>query len=1129
MFEKIIEFSMRNRMFIILLTLVIVAWGAYSIKNTPVDAIPDLSDTQVIVYSTWAGQSPQEIEDQLTYPLTSSLLGVPKVENVRGFSFFGFSLVYVIFKDGTDLYWARSRVLENLNTVQSRLPKDATVQLGPDATGVGWVYMYTVESKNHTMGQLKALQDWYIKYELMTVPGISEVASVGGYDMQYQVNVIPEKLRDYNIPLKHVVMQIKKSNEQAGGRLLEMAGTEYMIRGLGYVKNLDDLRNVVLKTDNKGVPVRVKDVAHVTRGPDIRRGVADKNGQGEVVIGVVIIRFGENARDVIAGVKKKLIAIKSGLPKGVKIVPGYDRSKLINYAVDNLKEKLTEQMIVIAMICLVFLVTPSSSFVALITLPLGIMISFIFMHAQGLNSNIMSLGGIAIALGTMVDASFVMVENAHKKIENDDGSKPRFELLMEAAKEVGPSLFFSLIIITVSFLPILTLQKQEGRLFRPLAFTKTYAMFAGAILALTIVPVLMTIFIPRKVLPEKKHPLSNFLIWVYKPILGTALRFKGLVIIIAIVVLLITLYPMSRIGSEFMPPLNELDILYMPTTFPGISIQQAKEMLIQQDKIIKKIPEVETVLGKLGRADSATDPAPLSMVETTVILKDPSKWRKGVFIEDIMEELDKSMQMPGVTNAWTMPIKTRIDMQSTGIKTPVGIKVYGQNLKQIMDLAMAIEREVVAVPGTRSAFAERVLGGNYLDIDIDRKEIARYGLTIDDVQQVIKSGIGGMNISTTVEGRERFPIQVRYASAYRDNLESLRQIPIITPSGAQVPLGNVASIKIKKGPAAIKSEDARLQSIVFVDLKRGVDVGTYVKEAKKYIKKKLVIPKGATIEWSGQYEYMQRANKRLSIVIPITLFIIFTLLYLNFKNITDTFLVLVSLPFAIMGGIWFMYFSPQIGQSVRHLISFLASNSGVVPWVGQNLQDFFSNLPPVNLGKMNFSIASGVGFIAVAGLSAETGVIVLVYLNMSYKKYVKEGRMLTVTDLFNSIIDGAVMRIRPILMTVISDFAGLIPLFFGFEAGSRVMIRISGPLFGGIITSAATTLVLVPVLFAFIKSFEVKKRQKEFIEKYNKAAEKEITTGSWFDEIAEWLKSRIEALKNRKNKAAVSGDKKNKE
>ena len=950
MIDRIIEASVKNKFLVILATVFVIAGGLYAMARIPLDAIPDLSDVQVIIYTEYSGQAPQVVEDQVTYPLTTAMLSVPYASVVRGYSFFGISFVYVIFEDGTDIYWARSRVLEYLNFVSSRLPAGVTPSLGPDATGVGWVYAYTLESDRHDLAQQRSIQDWFLRYELTGVDGVAEVASIGGFVKQYQIMVEPNKLLAYNLPLQKVRMAIQRSNSDVGGRVVEMGETEFMVRGRGYIRSMEDIRNIPLGVDDGGTPILLRNIATVRMGPEIRRGIAEYNGTGEVVGGIVVMRYGENALEVIRNVKKRIAEIESGLPEGVRIREVYDRSSLILRAIDTLKRTLVEEGLIVAVVCTIFLLHLRSAFVVVFTLPVGVLISFIIMERQGLNANIMSLGGIAIAIGAMVDAAIVMIENAHKHIEQDGGKKPHWQIVTEAAKEVGPAIFFSLLIIAISFLPVFTLEAQEGRLFRPLAFTKTYAMLGSALLAITIVPVLTGLLIRGNIRPEQRNPVNRFLVWVYHPIIRLVLKAKVIVILLAALLLAVTWYPMSRTGSEFMPPLREGDLLYMPTTLPGISVTKAKELLQQTDRIIASFPEVEHVFGKIGRAETATDPAPLSMIETTITLKPESEWRPGMTTDGLIRELDQAIQFPGLTNAWTMPIKARTDMLSTGIKTPVGIKLMGDDLQTLSDLGEKVESVIRDVKGTLSVYAERVTGGNFLDYRIRREEAARYGLTVGDVQDIIMTAIGGMNITQTVEGLERYPVNLRYGSELRDSLENLRRILVPTPTGTQVPIAQVADIAIVKGAPAIKSENARKNAWIYIDI-TDIDVGTYVKNAQQAVREKIQMPAGYSLVWSGQYEYMVRAQKRLTIVVPMTLMIIFLLLYLNFKNVTESLIVMLSVPFALTGGIWLMY-----------------------------------------LLGYNMSIAVGVGFIALAGVAAETGVVMLIYLDIAYAKYQGESR-----------------------------------------------------------------------------------------------------------------------------------------
>jgi Cu(I)/Ag(I) efflux system membrane protein CusA/SilA len=1037
MIEKIIELSIKNKFLVILATIFIILAGIYAMLKIPLDAIPDLSDVQVIVFTEYPGQAPQVVEDQVTYPLTTAMLAVPFAKVVRGYSFFGFSFVYIIFEDGTDMYWARSRVLEYLNFVSGRLPEGVNPTLGPDATGVGWVYEYMLESDNHDLSQLRSIQDWYLRYELTGVPGVAEVASIGGFVKQYQVIVDPNKLVAFNIPLQKIKRAIQRSNNDVGGRLVEMGETEFMVRGLGYIKGVKDLYDVPLGVDRRGIPILLKNVAVVKIGPELRRGLADYNGTGEVVGGIIIMRYGENALAVIENVKKRLKQLEAGLPEGVRIVPVYDRSGLILRAVDNLKRTLIEESVIVALVCIIFLFHFRSALVAIFTLPVGIFISLIIMERQGLNANIMSLSGIAIAIGAMVDAAIVMIENAHKHIEKDAGKKPHWELILDASREVGPALFFSLLIIAISFLPVFTLEAQEGRLFKPLAFTKTYAMMGAALLSVTIVPILMGYLIRGKIRPEHKNPVNRFLIWVYHPIIKLVLKAKVPVILLAVAVLAITYIPWKGIGSEFMPPLNEGDLLYMPTTLPGISITKAKELLQQTDRIIAAFPEVHHVFGKIGRAETATDPAPLSMIETTIMLKPESEWREGMTMEQLITELDKAIQFPGLTNAWTMPIKTRVDMLSTGIKTPVGIKLMGEDLQVLSDVGEKIEAALREVPGTLSVYSERVTGGNFLDYKIKRREAARYGLTVGDVQDIIMSAVGGMNVTQTVEGLERYPVNLRYGSELRDTPEKLRRILVPTPSGAQIPITQLADIRIVKGPPAIKSENARNNAWIYVDL-TGIDVGTYVKKAQQVVRDKIKLPPGYSLVWSGQYEYMIRAQKRLMIVVPLTLIIIFLLLYFNFKNISESLIIMLSVPFSLTGGLWLMY-----------------------------------------LLGYNMSVAVGVGFIALAGVAAETGVVMLIYLDISYKKFkAKYGDKFNRRHLEEAIVEGAVLRVRPKMMTVVAIMAGLMPIMWSHGTGSQIMKRIATPMIGGMVSATILTLVVVPAIYELVKGWNLPKGPK---------------------------------------------------
>ncbi|WP_346837536.1 efflux RND transporter permease subunit [Microbulbifer sp. SAOS-129_SWC] len=1030
MIAAVIRWSVSNRFFVLLATLFLVGAGIYSLKKTPVDAIPDLSDVQVIIKTSYPGQAPQVVEDQVTYPLTTAMLSVPGAVTVRGFSFFGDSYVYVIFNDDTDAYWARSRVLEYLSQVAPTLPANARPQLGPDATGVGWVYLYALvdRSGKHDLSELRSLQDWFLKYELQTVPGVSEVAALGGMVKQYQVKVDPDKLRAYGIPLSHIQTAIQRGNQEVGASVVEMAEAEYMVRTNGYIQSIDNLASIPLGMDDNGTPILLGDLADIALGPQLRRGIAELNGEGEAVGGIVVMRFGENAQNTINGVKAKLEKLKKGLPEGVEIVTVYDRSGLIERAVENLWHKLLEEFVVVALVCLAFLFHLRSSLVAVISLPVGILAAFIVMHLQGLNANIMSLGGIAIAIGAMIDGAIVMIENMHKHMERTPlNDTNRWQVVAESAAEVGPALFFSLLIITVSFLPVFALQAQEGRMFSPLAFTKTYAMAASAALAVTLVPVLMGYFIRGRVLPEQENPLNRWLIGTYMPALRRVLQFPKLVLVLALALLLTALWPLNKIGSEFIPPLDEGDLMYMPTTYPGLSIGKARELLQQTDKLIRTVPEVKTVFGKIGRAETATDPAPLTMIETFIQLKPRDQWRAGMTTDKLKKELDALVQLPGVTNAWVMPIKTRIDMLATGIKTPVGIKVAGPDLNEIQKIGQQLERILQDVPGTASVYSERVAGGRYINVDIDRVSAARYGLNIADVQQVVATAIGGMNVTQSVEGLERYPVNLRYPQDYRDSPEQLALLPIVTPAGQRIALGDVAKIAVEGGPPAIKSENARLNGWSFVDI-QGVDVGSYVTRARTLVDKKIQLPAGYTVTWSGQYEYMQRAKEKLAYVVPLTLLIIAVLLYMNFRNFQEVAIIMGTLPLALVGSLWLIY-----------------------------LLDF------------NFSVAVGVGFIALAGVTVEIGVIMLVYLNQSYARMYRdserEGASPGEEALREAVLAGAGLRVRPVMMTAAAIIVGLLPILFGSGTGSEVMSRIAAPMVGGMLSALALTLLVLPVVF----------------------------------------------------------------
>ncbi len=1158
MIEKIIEWSVKNRFMVILATLFVIAAGIMALIKTPLDAIPDLSDVQVIIYTEYPGQAPEVVEDQVTYPLTTAMLSVPFAKVVRGYSFFGYSFVYLIFEDGTDIYWARSRVMEYLNFVSGRLPEGVTPSLGPDATGVGWVYEYVIKDTTgkNDLQKLRSIQDWFLRYELTAVPGVSEVASIGGFVKQYQVEVDPNKLVSYNIPIQKIRAAIKRSNSDVGGKLIEMGETEFMVRGLGYIQSIEDIKNISVSIGKNGIPILLKDIANIQTGPELRRGILEWNGEGEIVGGIVIMRYGENALDVIKKVKQKLKDLEKGLPEGVEIKTGYDRADLIERAVQTLKHKLTEEMIVVALICMLFLLHFRSAFVAIFTLPVGILMSFLIMYSMGINANIMSLGGIAIAIGVMVDASIVMVENAHKHLERDRGKINHTQIIINASKEVGPALFFSLLIITVSFLPVFSLMEQSGRLFRPLAYTKTTAMAASSILAITIIPVLMVFFVKEKpidpnlsekikariwfaalagpplivicagivgvalpelslvialgisvflyfclsaqrIIPENKNPLNQFLIRLYLPLIKWVLKYRKTTVAISLIAIAITWYPITHVGSEFMPPLNEGDLLYMPTTLPGISITKAKELLQQTDKIIQRFPEVKSTLGKIGRAETSTDPAPLSMIETVIMLrpqveyetikidrffshwpdwlKKPltwiwpeqkngnitHEWRKKdikrffsnwptifklpfslilpeqsyITINELIDDLEKAVKFPGLTNAWTMPIKTRIDMLSTGIKTPVGIKVMGSDLNTLADIGEQLEGLLKGQTGTQSVFSERVTGGNYLDFKIKRKEIARYGLLVQDVQDIISTAIGGMNVTYTIEGLERYPVNLRYNREFRDNIDMIKRVLVPTPSGAQIPLIQLADISIHKGPAGIKSENSKRTAWVYVDIK-GVDIGTYVKQAKILVDENIKLPAGYSLVWSGQYEYMEKARKTLNIIVPATLLVIFVLLFIHFGNIIEVLIVMASLPFALLGGFWLIY-----------------------------TLDY------------NMSVAVGVGFIALAGLATETGIVMLVYLDEVFKRKKKENLMNSNTDLKDAIIEGAVDRVRPKIMTVATTLIGLLPVMYGSGAGSQIMKRIAAPMVGGLVSSTIMTLVIIPVIYNLWKSWEIKSKR----------------------------------------------------
>ena len=1033
MLNRLIEWSLKNQLLVSVGLVVAILSGVWAVRETRIDAIPDLSDVQVIVFTEYPGQAPQVVEDQVTYPITTKMLAVPFAKVVRGYSFFGFSFVYVIFEDGTDLYWARSRVLEYLSGLSRDLPPGVSPQLGPDATGVGWAFMYTVNSDQRSLADLRSYQDWYLKYGLSAVEGVAEVASIGGFVRQYQVEVDPVRLRAYGLPLGAVRQAVQRSNVEVGGRLIEMSEREYMVRGRGYVREIRDLEEVVLGSGPGGVPILLADVANVTIGPEIRRGMADWNGEGETVGGVVVVRSGADTLSTIARVKERLAELELGLPDDVEISVAYDRTGLIERSVETLTHTLIEESIVVALVCLVFLFHFRSAFVAIVSIPMSILLAFVIMKWQGLGANIMSLGGIAISIGVLIDAAVIMVENAHKHYEEWRGKRSHFEIILRSAQEVGPTLFFTLLVITVSFMPIFTLESQEGRLFKPLAFTKTYAMALSAVLAVTVVPVLMYWFVRGRIFSEERHPVSRLLRFLYTPVLNLALRWRWAMIAAMLVVLAATVVPLGTIGSEFMPPLWEGDLLYMPTTFPGVSISKAREIVQQTDKIIRSFPEVESVFGKVGRAETATDPAPLSMLETTIILKDPSEWRPGLTKDDLIAELDAAIQFPGVTNAWTMPIKTRIDMLSTGIRTPVGIKVAGPDLTVLERIAKEVEAVVKPLPGTLSAYAERVMGGSYLDFDIDRRAASRFGLTVGDVQDVVQSAVGGMNVSWTVEGLERYPINVRYPRELRDNPVALREILVATPTGAQVPLGQLADIRLRQGPPGIKSENARPNAWVYVDL-RGIDVGSWVERARREVKERVELPAGYTIFWSGQYEYMERARARLLLIVPLTLALIFLILYFHLKSIVKTLIVLSAIPFSLVGSVW--------------LLSIL---------------------------EYNWSIAVWVGVIALAGLAAETGVVMLLYLDIAYEEWKRRGRMRSYGHLAEAVDHGAVQRIRPKMMTVLTVLFSLVPILWATGTGADVMRRIAAPMVGGVVTSFLAELLVFPAIYFIWRAIELDK------------------------------------------------------
>jgi Cu(I)/Ag(I) efflux system membrane protein CusA/SilA len=1036
MIARLIRWSIANRFLVLLMTVMLSAWGLWSLSRTPLDALPDLSDVQVIIRTTWPGQAPRIIENQVTYPLTTTMLSVPGAKTVRGYSFFGDSFVYILFEDGTDPYWARSRVLEYLNQVQSRLPAGARTALGPDATGVGWIYTYALIDRSGTMdlAQLRALQDWFLKFELKAVANVADVATIGGMVRQYQVVLDPDKLAAYNIAHTRVIDALRKANQETGGSVLELGEAEYMVRATGYLKTLDDFRGIPLAATEAGVSVRLGDVARVQVGPEMRRGIGELDGEGEAVGGVVIMRSGKNALETIAAVKEKLASLQAGLPKGVEIVPTYDRSSLIKRAVDNLGYKLLEEFIVVALVCFAFLFHMRSALVAIVSLPLGILISFIVMQAQGVNANIMSLGGIAIAIGAMVDAAVVMIENAHKHIEQWHHAHPgerlegetQWRVIGDAAAEVGPALFFSLLVITLSFIPVFTLEAQEGRLFSPLAFTKTYAMAAAAGLAVTLIPVLMGYLIRGRIPDEKSNPLNRALIALYRPLLDAVLRAPKATLVVALLVLIATAWPITRIGGEFMPPLDEGDLLYMPSSLPGMSAGKAAELLQQTDRLIKTVPEVATVYGKAGRAETATDPAPLEMFETTIQFKPRSEWRAGMSTDKLVEELDRIVKVPGLSNIWVPPIRNRIDMLATGIKSPVGVKVAGMDLAEIDRVAGEIERAVKEVPGVSSALAERLTGGRYVDVDIRREAAARFGLSITDVQSVIAAAVGGENIGETVEGLQRFPISVRYARELRDSLDKLRRLPVVTERGARIVLGDVADIRIADGPPMLRSENARLSGWVYVDI-RGRDLRSTVRDMQRVVAEKVKVPAGYSVSWSGQFEYLERATAKLKVVVPFTLLIIFVLLYLTFKRADEALVIMLALPFSLVGGFWLLYL------------------------LGYNL-----------------SVAGAIGFIALAGVSAEFGVIMLLYLNHAWEAKLATGAS-DDAALLDAIREGAVQRVRPKAMTVAVILAGLFPIMWGSGTGSEVMQRIAAPMVGGMITAPLLSMFVIPAVYFLIR------------------------------------------------------------
>jgi len=1065
MLAKLIEWSIHNKFIVILLTLFTVVAGIYSLENTPIDALPDPSDVQIIIYTDYPGQAPQVVEDQVTYPLTAQLLSVPQAKVVRGYSFFGYSFIYLIFDEGTDIYWARSRVLEYLNQASDQLPPGVSPNLGPDASGVGWVYQYVLQSERHDLQQLRSIQDWYLRYQLAAVDGVAEVASIGGFVKQYQVSINPNRLLAYDLTIQQIKKVIQDSNIDVGGRLLEMGETEYMIRGRGYIRSLDDLEHVVVGIDRKGTPILLRDVAKVNLGPELRRGIAELDGKGETVGGIIVMRYGENAQQTIDRVKAKLESLRNGLPDGVTILPVYDRSNLIERAVWTLKEKVLEESIVVALITALFLFHLPSAMVAILMLPIAILMAFVIMYLQGVNSNIMSLGGIAIAIGTMIDAAIIMTENAHKHLERDHGKKPHWEIILDSAKEVGPTLFFSLLVITVSFIPVFALQEQSGRLFKPLAYTKTYSMAAAALLSVTLVPILMGWFIRGRIKSEGENPLNRFFIRVYHPLIDFVLKWRWQSLLVALLLIVSISWPLwlapRPLGSEFMPSLYEGDLLYMPTTLPGISTTKARELLQQTDQIIASFPEVERTFGKVGRAGTATDPAPLSMLETTIMLKPQDEWRqihrerfysgwpnwlnflktplgwvwpdhKRIDIDELIAELDREIQFPGLTNAWTMPIRARIDMLSTGIKTPVGIKIMGDDLEVLSDIGVQIEALMRRQEGTASAFAERVVGGYYLDFEVNRRAAARYGLTVGQVQQIIQTAIGGVNISQTVEGLERYTVNLRYQRDYRNNLDSLKRVLVPLKGGAHVPISQLAKLQIVQGPPMIKSENALQTAWVYVDL-RNIDIGTFVARAQQAVAENIKLPEGYSLVWSGQYEYMQATQKRFQLIIPLTLLLILLIIYLSTRSLIKTTIVLLAVPFSLVGAFWVLY-----------------------------LLDY------------HMSVAAWIGIIALAGLDAETGVVMLLYLDISYRRWQDQGRMLTHGDLVQAIHHGAVRRVRPKIMTIMVIIFGLLPIMWSQGTGADVMKRIAAPMIGGVTTSGIMELMIYPIIYYFWRGYKLR-------------------------------------------------------